>query len=132
MTLQDLAALLRGLQLYAHNAHNLAKGATFLEDHEFLGELYGAYEGEYDTVVELILGDEGKIDLIATQEDAVAVMKTLKGEAFQDLLTGENHIQSVVNDIAKTTKDQGILQTIGTIAESSKVRKYKIGRKLKK
>ena len=44
----NLLTILRFLQFYTHNAHNLLRGPTFFQDHEFLGELYPAYEVDYD------------------------------------------------------------------------------------
>lgn len=130
MTLSDLAILFRGLQLFAHNAHHLAKGVSFFEDHEFLGETYQAYESAYDSVIELIIGDGGTVDLLSVQADAVSVLNDLSGESFPVLYRGEEQIQKAVDEIAAGTKDQGVIQVIGTIAQDSKVRRYKIGQRI--
>lgn len=131
MTLADLATLFRALQLFAHNAHNLASGPTFFEDHEFLGETYSAYEAAYDAVVELILGDGGAIDLVAVQKQAAEFMAQIQGDSFPALYRAESQIQAAVDEIAAGTKDQGVIQVIGTLAQDSKVRRYKIGQRIK-
>jgi len=52
----QLIIVFRALQLVAHHAHNLTKGLTFFEDHDFFGDLYGKAEGYYDSVVERFIG----------------------------------------------------------------------------
>ena len=70
--MKDLAIHLRYLQLVAHNAHNEVAGPTFFANHEFLGELYPAYETAYDAVVERIIGLGKPVDLCQVQVDAAA------------------------------------------------------------
>lgn len=132
-SLKDLAALFRGLQLYAHNAHNLASGQSFFEDHEFLGELYATYEAAYDKLVELMIGENQAPDLQELQKKAVSMMDGMPrlplGDVFLELGKGEGRIQHEINELAASVSDQGILQTIGTLAEESKERAYKIGQR---
>ena len=99
--MEELAILLRCLQLYTHNSHNLIKGETFFQDHEFLGELYPIYEAAYDSIVERMIGLENlqPKKLLAIQTKA---MKLLEGisqsqdskEIFKTLLTCEEEIQA--------------------------------------
>lgn len=130
-SLADLAALFRGLQLYAHNAHNLTSGQSFFEDHEFLGELYGTYESAYDTLVELMIGEGISPNLPDLQQSALAFLQGMSpSDIFGELLDREQQIQHEINELASSVSDQGILQTIGTLAEQSKVRSYKIGQRV--
>lgn len=129
--LTDLAALFRGLQLYAHNAHNLTSGQSFFEDHEFLGELYGTYESAYDKLVELMIGEGQTPNLADLQARALVFLQgMIASDIFPELLDREQQIQHEINELADGVSDQGILQTIGTLAEESKVRSYKIGRRI--
>ena len=131
--MKQVAITLRALQLFAHNAHNQAKGATFLEDHEFFGELYEAYEGEYDSVVERMIGEGDETDLNSIAEFAVETCaeKTPKTneEAFSTILEYEKEL--CVN-IAKEVKgaSDGTQNLLQGIADESLVRQYKIGRRL--
>lgn len=133
--LTEFAVLLRALQLFAHNAHNLASGPSFFADHDFLGEAYEEYTEAYDSVVELIIGDSGpgSIDLLDTHTKAVGMVSQMSedGESFPVLYRGEALLQSSVNNIAMGNSDQGALQVIGSIAEKSKKRRYKIGQRIK-
>ena len=54
--MKDLAIYYRCAQFYSHAAHNLAFGDEFFQDHEYLGELYGAYETAYDDIIERMIG----------------------------------------------------------------------------
>jgi DNA-binding ferritin-like protein len=132
MSLQTLATLLRALQFFAHNAHNQASGCTFFADHKFLGQLYAGYESAYDSIVELIIGDGKEIDLVFVQRNAVEIMADLPdSDAFKTLFKAEKQIQSTADKLCNGEIDQGVLQIIGTIAQDSKVRRYKIGQRIK-
>ena len=132
--MHNTAIILRALQLYAHNAHNLAKGKTFLEDHEFLGELYGAYEGEYDSIVERMigLGEEPDLNDITKQAADAATANEFKDNenAFSVLLVTEKELcSSIDKDIVDASNGtQNLLQTI---ADNSEMRQYKLKRRLK-
>ena len=94
--MHNTAIILRALQLYAHNAHNLAKGKTFLQDHEYLGELYSAYEGEYDSLVERMIGigEEPDLNEITKEAADAATANEFKDNdnAFSVLLVTEKEL----------------------------------------
>jgi DNA-binding ferritin-like protein len=121
--------------LYAHNAHHLASGPTFFADHEFLGDTYEEYTEAYDSVVELIIGDSGSgaLDLVDVQTKAATMVAQMgeDGDTFPVLYRGEALLQSSVNNIGMGNADQGVLQVIGSIAQESKKRRYKIGQRIK-
>lgn len=132
--MHNTAIILRALQLYAHNAHNLAKGKTFLEDHEFLGELYGAYEGEYDSIVERMigLGEEPDLNDITKQAADAATANEFKDNenAFSVLLVTEKELcSSIEKDM--TDASNGTQNLLQGIADNSEMRQYKLKRRLK-
>jgi DNA-binding ferritin-like protein len=129
--MKPIATLLRALQLYAHNAHNMASGCNFLQDHEFFGQLYPAYEAEYDSVVERMIGMDMELDLPALNCDACDIVSKAKtGDCctnFKVLLATE---KSLCAEIKKTvgscsTGTQNLLQGI---ADNSEMRQYKFKR----
>jgi DNA-binding ferritin-like protein len=132
--MHNTAIILRALQLYAHNAHNLAKGKTFLQDHEFLGELYPAYEGEYDSIVERMigLGEEPDLNDITKQAADAATANEFKDDenAFSVLLVTEKELcSSIKKDM--TDASNGTQNLLQTIADNSEMRQYKLKRRLK-
>lgn len=133
--MDHVAIILRALQLYAHNAHNLAKGKTFLPDHEFLGELYAAYEGEYDSVVERMIGlGEEAVDLneITKQAATAATANEFSDNdgAFSVLLVTEKELCASI-DKEMAGASNGTQNLLQTIADNSEMRQYKLKRRLK-
>jgi hypothetical protein len=130
-SLEELAVHLRALQLYAHNAHNLTRGESFFGDHEFLGELYEAYTAGYDGVVELLIGEGAVPDLQGFQVRAAQALADMgDGECFCSLLGAEGKLQEIVEEIAAAGVDQGILQIVGSLAQESKARVYKLKQRM--
>jgi hypothetical protein len=82
--------------------------------------------------VELIIGDGGEIDLVDVQRSAVSLMADLPAkDPFDTLYKAEKQIQTAANKICDGEKDQGVIQIVGSLAQDSKVRRYKIGQKIK-
>lgn len=137
--MKELAILLRSMQLYGHNAHNLVARIVFFSDHEFLGELYKGYEDDYDDVVERIIGLTGSCDLLDIQLGACEVLKTLplplkeNGQLLEQILLLEKHLCQKIDLLSNTPGiSQGTIQLIGDIANKSEVRQYKLQQRLKK
>lgn len=131
----NLASILRFLQLYAHNAHNLLGGPTFFSDHAFLGELYTTYESDYDAVVERTIGFKGTIDLISIQKIAVQQLeKTGQCKTFQECfglcLKWEETLCKTIEKIAKDST-QGTTNMLADIADRSEMRQFKLKQRLK-
>ncbi len=133
--MKNVAVILRALQLYAHNAHNLAKGKTFLEDHELFGDFYAAYEKEYDSVVERMIGLGQTVDLRAICQEACdlacgSALPSDNEKALQTLLATE---KSLVEDIEKVYEDGscGTQNLLAQIADNSEARQYLLIRRLK-
>lgn len=132
--MKRLAVLYRGLQLYAHNAHNLAKGKTFFEDHEYLGELYGVYESAYDSIVERMIGLDQKIDLKAITTEAAEMAGSSdisdNDQAFRTILATEKELQAALEEEDKSATF-GTCNLLQDLADQSEARMYKLKRRLK-
>lgn len=132
--MKQIAVILRALQLYAHNAHNLAKGKTFFEDHEHFGELYATYESAYDSVIERMIGLDDAPDLIDVTERACALVKKSPAdneEAFETIMATEYALREEV-EAANGKASLGTQNFLQGIADASEQRCYLIGQRLKK
>jgi len=130
-SLKGLASHFRAMQLLAHNAHNLISGPSFFSDHDFFGALYGEYEAAYDRVIELLIGNGEKPDLVVLQTEAVGKLSSLSQEDhFKAVLAAEEQLQSAIEEFAKTNPSQAALNMAGDLGETSKVRIYKIRQRL--
>jgi hypothetical protein len=126
--LEMLAVQFRSAQLYTHNAHHLTKGPTFFADHEFLGELYESYTEAYDQLIEIILSDSVKLNLVNIQTASASKLSEIQGENyFNTLIDLELAVQSKVELLAAEAGiSQGVLNLIAGFAQDSKSRVYKL------
>lgn len=134
--MEDLALLLRAMQLFAHAAHNEACGPNFFADHDYFGSLYETYEEAYDGVIERIIGLGGDPDICEINKKAAEMAARCdcypNDVAFGTLLSMEKELCDECKSAQKG-------QTIGTVNflqgladDSEKDRQYKIGQRLKK
>ena len=139
--MKDIAVILRGMQLFAHNGHNLCSRVVFFQDHEFLGELYSTYEGSYDGVIERIIGTKGaeSIDLIMVQAEALHLIKDEPTNSpenriyFEKLLMMEKHLCAMIEQLIKSEPiSEGTKQMLGNLCDESEVRQYKMQQRTKK
>lgn len=135
--MDKLATLYRAAQFYAHAAHNFAKGATFYQDHEALGELYGAYEEAYDSIVERMIGNGEPFNIQQILTNAAAEANRYpdpatfsQSSSFQTLFALEQKIRVEIETViqSQTLGAQNLLQDL---ADQSEARSYKIGQRLK-
>jgi DNA-binding ferritin-like protein len=132
--MDTLATILRSAQFYAHSAHNLAHGQTFHQDHEFLGELYAAYESSYDDVIERCIGTGETIDLDKITLEAAKEIQGCSNETvdkcYDCLLSYELEIcaAAVKANAQASLGTQNLLQGI---CDQSEMRQYKIQQRLK-
>jgi hypothetical protein len=134
--LNKLAILLRSEQFYAHHAHNNCSGPTFMQDHEFFGDVYPALEGEYDSVVERMIGTGAQVDTVDLVQKAYDMIckfpKAGNADFYKYLLKLELSICITIDTAIKECKmPSGVEQLIGGIADNSMVRQYKIKQRLK-
>lgn len=135
--MDKLATTFRTAQLVAHNFHNLTRGVAFFADHEFFGELYGEYEGAYDSVVErdIGLGEEGfDIGLITREAGEKASSYDPSDMAADEmcavLLGMERIIQSEAAEASKGASI-GTQNLLADLADKSEMRVYKLRQRIK-
>jgi DNA-binding ferritin-like protein len=135
--MKNTATILRTMQLVAHNYHNLIAGQNFFADHEFLGELYPAYESAYDSVIERCIGlhDYGQkeIDIVSLEarNNSAELPYSSAAQCFQNLLSAEKVLcATIVEDMQKAT--EGTKNLLAQLADDSEVRQYKLQRRIKK
>ena len=133
--LTDLAIAFRAAQFIAHNSHHLIKGATFFQDHEFIGELYESYAESYDTLAERIIAFNGTLDVIAVTSKAASYASSFNpegktsNEIFSALLAVEKSFCNMIKAIVPSCTD-GTQNLLQDIADKSEMRQYKIGRRI--
>lgn len=134
--MQKIAIILRTAQLLAHNAHNLASGPTFFADHDFFGDLYAEYEGDYDSLVERYIG----LDLAGSGELQEITRMAGIGAGSYNIMSTESAIRALVgleDDLVVEIVKQAGLATIGTqnllqgLADKSEARVYKFNQRIK-
>ena len=131
--MKEIAILLRSMQLFAHAAHNVVAGAVFMQDHSMLGDLYPAYEEEYDDVVERIIGLSALSmeELAGIQEAAVMRMKSVAMTQKENkgyllvLLDMEKALCTMIQQPVQG-RTEGTKQLLGDIADKSEKRQYKL------
>lgn len=135
----ELICTLRASQLFLHQAHLLAKGVVFMQDHEMLGDMYSALESDFDALSEELigLGGENQLKLQAVMVKVVEKLSNVPSvgvkenkEFFKTQLEFEKSICSQVEQLCKTELGQGTKQLLGDIAKTSNSRQYKIKRRI--
>lgn len=135
-SLEKLAAQFRAMQLFAHIGHNKVSGPTFFEDHEFLGGLYGTYEGIYDDLVERLIGLGESPDLMQINDEANAELQAEDQSGsivsyLTRLLEWERVACDTVEDLAENGDlSQATLNLVIQIADDSEKRQYKMRQRL--
>ena len=137
----ELICTLRASQLFLHQAHLLVKCSLFVQDHEFLGSLYGELESDFDAVSERLigLGGEEQLNLQAVMAKVNEKLKAAPSTSAKEnedyynyQLQIEKSICSQVEELCKKPElSQGTKQLLGDVANRSEIRQYKIGRRVK-
>lgn len=134
--MHDLAKTFRASQLFAHNAHNVVKGQTFFQDHEFLASTYSAYEEAYDSVVERMIGLGFVFDIaMLTKEAGISastypVQRMTAKELFEALLGFETIICTLIKSYMESKPTNGTQDLLQGLADDSEMRQYKIKQRL--
>lgn len=133
--MDSLITQLRALQFLAHRAHNVIKGPTFFEDHEFLGKLYPAYEEAYDSAVERVIGlgteklSLAKINIAASKMSDILPDETKPEPFFRAILKGEKDLCGMIDEAVKEAS-QGTQNLLQGFADESEARQYKLKQRL--
>jgi len=129
--MESLAIILKIMNLYAHNAHNEIAGASFFQDHAFLGEIYEGYDVDYDSIVERLIGLNRKPDLPALACVATDYVKQMKGaECFTALLELEEQVCKQIASLM-SKESAGTQNLLADIADRSEQRQYKLKQRIK-
>lgn len=128
----DLAVLYKLMNLYFHNAHNLVSGDSFHEDHAFFGSLYEFADDSYDSIVERMIGNDEKCDLVEIIKESIPLLDKLNDKYYKNALILLEEGVKLIDEISKGGKidvaDQNLIQGQ---ADAAKVFIYKIKRKMK-
>jgi len=133
--MDSLITQLRALQFLAHRAHNVIKGPTFFEDHEFLGELYPAYEAAYDSAVERVIGlgteklNLSKINVAASQMSDILPNETKPEPFLRAILKGEKDLCGMIDEAVEKAS-QGTQNLLQGFADQSEARQYQLKQRL--
>ena len=133
--MDTIATQLRALQFLSHRAHNMVKGPTFFEDHEFLGEIYPAYEAAFDSVIERIIGTGSatvsivKINKAAAEMSSVAPQETKPDVFLRIILKGEKDLCALI-DKAMSKASNGTQNLLQGLCDQSEMRQYQLKQRL--
>ena len=137
--LRNLAVRFRAMQLASHNFHNQIQGNTFAADHEWLGELYGTYEGIYDGIIERMIGlgvYAGSLKSYQIEAaDKASVISSVEASTpetmFSALLSAERAACAEIQVLMKDTDlSEGTKNMLAGIADAAEVRIYKFQQRI--
>lgn len=133
MNLIELATLFRIINLYAHHAHNMTFGNTFMQDHAFFAEIYTKADENYDALIERHIGTvDDRVDLCAIIKDSYDLIEKMSDNYYQTILL---LLEECINNIDEMSKDgklsSGTLNLIQGQADMIEILIYKIKRRLK-
>jgi DNA-binding ferritin-like protein len=139
--MQNLAAIYRFLQLFAHAGHNLTSGCTFNQDHAFFAKLYPAYEEAFDLLVERLIGTDklsSVKDRLAIDAKAASILAKTDCEElqcpedwFEIVLEMEQAACEKIETLLEQKFSQGTINLLAQLADDSEMRQYKLKQRLK-
>jgi DNA-binding ferritin-like protein len=134
--MEKVLVLLRTLQLYGQNAHNLAKGKSFFADHDAMADFYSAAAADYDMVVERMIGCDMEVDLVKVHKNVCGYLEKLphnveNEKALEYIMALEKKLCAEVEKECKKSVSEGTRQLIGEVANKSESRQYKMKQRLK-
>lgn len=128
----------RANQLWFHGAHHLTSGPSFLADHAFYGEVYAAYEDNYDALAEkaIALGLAkvvNPMDVVRAAGTFLAKMPPLAGQGGAQIAASALEVErawlaTLQNDVTLTTAEApiGLDNLLRSIADAHDVFAYKL------
>ena len=140
--MREILKQLRLIQLFTHGAHNFCARTPFHSDHEFFGSVYSSVEGDYDSVLERIIGLHGEeavqyptlhVEVAQRLQQLPSVGVKENSTFYQALLQLDAELCAKINEVIKVgSVSPGTEQTLGSICESTEIRDYKIKQRIKK
>lgn len=129
--------LLRANQLWFHGAHHTTKGVGFVGDHALYGDIYAAYEEEFDGATELAIPVCG--EACAAPDGMAARLVKLIGPVPPDpvgaALAKEQEMVALLNETVAALRKVGlpieVEQFLGDAALRHARFAYKLGQRAK-
>ncbi|MEY3879403.1 MAG: hypothetical protein RIQ94_198 [Pseudomonadota bacterium] len=133
MELLELATLFKIIDLYAHHAHNLAKGDMFMQDHAFFAEVYSLADSSYDSLIERHIGTVGPdVDLCRILKQALDVIDGIDMNFYVNISILLNESLDMIEKMCKSgSMSMGTQNLIQGQADQVEVLIYKIKRRLR-
>jgi len=137
--MKEVSILLKLLNIYAHNCHNKVARIVFMQDHEFLGEIYKEVDSMYDDVIERMIGLDQEVNLNEIHIMAVQALQQFpseykeNAECFKAILNIEQEICSIIEQLVRNKQvSVGTEQLLGDICNKLEGHAYKIKQRIKK
>ena len=132
--MHNIAIQLFCLRLFAHRAHHDTQGDTFFSDHKEFGKFYEAYDGEYDSVVERMLGLGDKVDLAKLNSTGAEKASVHPNEhdpkkLFAILMSGEKALCTLCTSAMKSASE-GTKNLLAQICDNSEQRQFLMKKRL--
>ena len=127
MKLIKLALSFRSFQLFAHHAHLMTSGKTFLQDHAFFGELYGFAESSFDSLMEKAIAKGESISLSESVKLMSTAVNTFNEENF--LKESKEILKELITACEQIAEEEslGTNNLIAGIADKAEGFIYKLG-----
>lgn len=133
----ELLILFRTLQFVSHHAHHVAKGCSFISDHEFFSELYTTADANYDAAAERLVGIAGeeKLDtakiVLGASKKTVPLISNDVDMLLASILKLEQMTCKVIESIISNGCTEGCKQLLGEMCNQSEIRQYKLKQRMK-
>ena len=135
-TLKTLAAQYGVAKLLAHAYHHRTSGPSFFADHEFLGELYVAYDTAFDALCERAIGlgeceDSTEVfkEVCEDFQECVDEQGYFTGSPFAHLLDIELAFQLSIKELSPAAS-LGTQNLLAQLADDSEARCYKLSQRI--
>lgn len=114
-SLQSTAANMFALYKQTHVAHINVIGPTFIQDHEFLGELYELFNDSFDSIAELIRINMGNLPADFEEASIIPGVTEFNSEKIYKYL--DINMSVVLSSLYASHKIASNLGLIGTFTE---------------
>jgi DNA-binding ferritin-like protein len=135
--MKELAAFFKFMYFYSQMAHHKVKFSTFFSDHDYLGELYEAYDAAYDGIVERMIGAGEEVNEFDIINAAAAQFNKHREDNFDknisyfaQILAFEKQLCAMLSEVAKNAS-LGTNDQLAGFCNDSESRQYKIGQRVK-